>query len=136
MTGEGKKKKAKAQNCASVCVCASPVPKGSLLHARILECRGPAADKQTLANKAMLVRWMHSLINCVPAFFQMFSTMVCLVVGAAVRCSTPGRRLKPTCSVVVFLTCQLLQPYCMTDMIDGVANSTLTCVFRASRTHT
>ena len=65
MTGEGKKKKAKAQNCASVCVCASPVPKGSLLHARILECRGPAADKQTLANKAMLVRWMHSLMNCV-----------------------------------------------------------------------
>ena len=49
-----------------VCVCVSPlVPKGSLPHTLFQPSRGPAADKQTLANKAMLVRWMHSLINCV-----------------------------------------------------------------------
>ena len=49
-----------------VCVCVSPlVPKGSLPHTLFQPSRGPAADKQTLANKAMLFRWMHSLINCV-----------------------------------------------------------------------
>ena len=48
----------------SECV-SPPVPKGSLPHTLFQPSRGPAADKQTLANKAMLVRWMHSLINCV-----------------------------------------------------------------------
>ena len=71
---------------------------------------------------------MHRLVNCVCLPFQKFSTMVCLIVGTAVRCSTPGQRLKSACSLVAFLTSQLLQPYCMTDMIDGVANSPLTCL--------
>ena len=48
----------------SECV-SPPVPKGSLPHTLFQPSRGPAADKQTLANKAMLVRWTHSLINCV-----------------------------------------------------------------------
>ena len=46
--------------CLCVCVCQHLFQRNVLHHSR-----GPAADKQTLANKAMLVRWMHSLINCV-----------------------------------------------------------------------
>ena len=46
-----------------VCVCVKPCFYGFFLLVTI--SRGPAADKQTLANKAMLVRWMRSLINCV-----------------------------------------------------------------------
>ena len=55
-----------------VCVCVTPCLKG-LLASNSGTQAGPAADKQTLANKAMLVQWMHSLINCVylrPTFAQ------------------------------------------------------------------
>ena len=51
--------------CVSTPVSKELAPHNSPLVAKLRYCRGPPADKQTLANKAMLVRWMHSLINCV-----------------------------------------------------------------------
>ena len=88
-----------ARDPNSVCVCVSH-PGQRVFHHHPSTSRGPAADKQTLANKAMLARWMRSeTSDRVPA--KKLLTTLSNLIGLLPWCfmfSPPNPRISLQCS--------------------------------------
>ena len=117
-----------------VCVCVSH-PGQRVFHHHFSTSRGPAADKQTLANKAMLARWMRSeTSDRVPAkkLLPTLSTpLVCFMVfhvfhplnrfpTTAFSCRRSAALLQMSEQIVKHFSCADLSPYVSLTFLPNV----------------